>query len=160
MTVMSRTVRNTLAGAAVSVLTVGLATAPANADHGHDNPCKPKRTHCKFKAKSNLKAVPYDEGGRNAKATIKGFRGGGKYVAQFQSYDEVLYLRDDNADNHKALVKVRYYGPGGPYKYRYKTSSSRAIQLGSDNDLTENKRIKIKLCIDHHRCTKWAKAWT
>ncbi|UYM06812.1 hypothetical protein [Solicola gregarius] len=156
----TRTVRNALAGTAVSVLAVGLVAAPAQADHGHDNPCKPSRVHCKFKAKSNLSAVPSDQGGRNARTRITGFRGGGKYAADFQAYDEVLYLRDDNADSHKALVKVRYYGPGGPYKYRYKTGSSRAIQLGSDNDLTENKRIKIKLCIDHHGCTKWAKAYT
>ena len=57
-----------------------------------------------------------------------------------------------------AVVLVKYFGPGGPYKYKFKTNKSRTIQLGKDNDLTENKRIRIKLCIEHHKCTKWAKA--
>lgn len=160
MTIKSTGVRKALACTAVSMLAVGAVAAPAQAGHGRDNPCKPKQVHCKFKAKSNLKASPYDKGGRNARATIKGFRGGGKYKVQFQAYDEIVYLRDDNPDNHKAVVRIKYFGPGGPYKYKYKTGSSRTIQLGSDNDLTENKRIKLKLCIAHHGCTKWANGWT
>ncbi|MDN5851675.1 MAG: hypothetical protein L0K86_02300 [Actinomycetia bacterium] len=162
MTVASRTGRIAIAGAATSVLAIGLIASPAEAGgHGRDNPCKPKSVKCKYKAKSNLKARPYDKGGRNARATIRGFRGGGKYVAQFQAYDEIVYLRDTNPDSHKAVVRIKYFGPGGPYRYKYRTGSSRTIQLGrADSNLTDNKRIKIKLCIAHHGCTRWAKAWT
>ncbi|MGH3357168.1 MAG: hypothetical protein ACRDO7_00090 [Nocardioidaceae bacterium] len=148
----------------VAVFLPGLAAltiaAPANADHGRDNPCWDKGVNCKFKESSNLKPTPPDPYGKNAKARITGFRGGKKYAVDFQAYDEVVYLRDGNPDNHAAVVKIRYLGPGGPYKYKYTTGGKRTIQLGSDGDLTESKRIKLKLCIAHHGCTGWAKGWT
>lgn len=154
----SRTLRTALVAVFLPILAAFVVAAPASADHGRDNPCK--HVNCKFKAKSGLRATPPDPGGRNAKARITGFRGGEKYAVNFQAYDEIVYLRDGHPDNHKAVVRIKYYGPGGPYKYRYTTGSSRTIQLGSDDDLTENKRIKLKLCIAHHKCTGWAKAWT
>lgn len=156
----SRTLRMVVVAVFMSVLASLAFAAPASADHGRDDPCDRKGVHCKFKKSSNLRPTPPDPHGKNAKARITGFRAGAKYKVDFQAYDELVYLQDRHTDNHKAVVRIKYYGPGGPYKYRYATGSSRTIELGSDDDLTENKRIKLKLCIAHHGCTGWAKGWT
>lgn len=158
MTLMTKSVRTALAGAVVATLAVGVTAAPAEAGHGRDNPCK--KVNCKFNTKSKLKPTPPDPYGKNARASITGFRGKGNYTVHFQAYDELIYLKDNHPDSHKAVVRIKYNGPGGPYRYTYRTGSSRRIELGKDGDLTESKRIKMRLCIAHHRCTGWAKAFT
>lgn len=156
----SRTLRMVMAAVFLPMLAALAFAAPANADHGRDDPCERKGVHCTFSKASYLKPTPPDPHGKNASAKITGFRAGGRYKVDFQAYDELVYLQDRHTDSHKAVVRIRYFGPGGPYKYRYTTGSRRTIELGSDGDLTENKRIKLKLCIAHHGCTGWAKAFT
>ncbi|MFD1574640.1 hypothetical protein ACFSEO_10885 [Agromyces cerinus subsp. nitratus] len=154
--------------AAVVAGTLALGSAPTPDRHQFDDPCESTGIDtCTMRAldageqpqERARAAARVGEGAFDVAAEIRGTRAneGVAYMAGLVAGGDLLVVGDRSDDGHAARAEVVVEGPRDMRLVTPATTDVLTIELGDDTGLLDGRAVVLRVCIEQHACSPWAR---
>ncbi|KRC60685.1 hypothetical protein ASE14_06785 [Agromyces sp. Root81] len=156
------------AAVVTGMMALGATPMPMPDRHQFDDPCESTGMDTCTMQALDAAAQPREraraasrvgEGAFDVAAEISGTRAndGVAYMAGIVAGGDLLVIDDRSDDGHAARAEVVVDGPHDVRFLSPASAGALTIELGDATGLLDGRAVALRVCIEHHACSPWAR---